>query len=58
MVEAEAERVEKWRQKFFDDLGFEPRQALALMLSSADPHDVERELERGCSHELAAAIFL
>jgi hypothetical protein len=54
----EAERVEEWRRDFFADLGFTPRQALALMLSATDPHTVEKLLAGGCTHELALKIVL
>jgi hypothetical protein len=56
--EAEAEQVGKWRQRFFERLGFDPADAISLTVSPADPHDVERALTSGCTHAQALLIFL
>lgn len=39
------------------ELGFHVDDAEQLAASKADLHDVEKQLERGCSHALALRIF-
>lgn len=58
MVDAEAERVEKWNSDFFAELGFSPDEVINLLLARADPHEVAHALERGCTIGLALRIYL
>lgn len=54
----EEHTVTLWRLRSALSLGFTQGEAELLACSDADIHDVERQLERGCSHGLALAIFL
>lgn len=58
MTEDEAELVERWNLDQFDGLGFNEKQARALVDAGADPHDVERAVKAGCDLETALLIFL
>lgn len=57
MDDTEAERVEEWNRDFFVSLGFESDVALELAVAGVDPHDVQRQMLRGCSRETARLIF-
>lgn len=54
---SEDERVELWNLEFFVRLGFDGDAVSALLHWRADPHEAERLITRGCSHELALRIL-
>jgi hypothetical protein len=49
--------VEVYKLRQFQRLGFSAGDALVAIDQRIDWHDVERLLERGCSHKLALAIL-
>ena len=54
---AEERKLRHWLEERYLELGFNALQSRALIASRADWHDVQRALQRGCSHETAIDLF-